>query len=206
MIRLLIVDDHILFMEALTSLFAPQPDFKVVGVASTVSEAVTLSFSCKPDIILMDFILPDGTGLEATEAILAELPDTKIVFLTAHEEDERIFAAIRYGAKGYLIKTTPANALLAALRGLQRGEAAINRTMTSRILEEFSQLSARQEPAIEYISTLTKRERQIFEQLQKGASNRQIAAHFHISEQTAKNHVSRILAKLNLKNRHAALR
>jgi DNA-binding NarL/FixJ family response regulator len=206
MIRLLIVDDHVLFLEALSSLIRGQADFTVVGEARSVAEAILLARQHKPDVVLMDFFLPDGTGLDATAQIMAELPNTKIVFLTAHEEDGRLFEAIRYGAQGYLLKTTPTQALLAALRGLERGEAAINRTATTRLMQEFSQLSHRQEPPAEIYSTLTKRERQILEHLLEGLSNRQIAARLVISEQTVKNHVSHILAKLNIKSRYEVIR
>ena len=206
MIRLLIVDDHIMFLEALTSLIRQQPDFKVVAEARSVSDAITMSKLHMPDVVLMDFLLPDGTGLDATEAILKNNPDTKIVFLTAHEDDEHIFAAIRVGAKGYLLKNIPAQALLAALRGLERGEAALNRTITSRILEKFSQSTYRQEIPAEILSSLTEREHQIFIHILDGASNQQIATSLFISEQTVKNHVSHILAKLNLKNRTELIR
>jgi DNA-binding NarL/FixJ family response regulator len=206
MIKLLLVDDHVLFLEALSSLISQQSDFTVIGLAGSVAQAVALARCELPDMVLMDFYLPDGTGLEATEAILAENPNTKIVFLTAHEEDDRLFEAIRYGAQGYMLKTTPAKALLAALRGLERGEAAINRVVTSRILQEFSQLSTRPEPEPDDLSVLTARERQVLEELRQGATNRQIAARLVISEQTVKNHVSHILAKLNLKNRYDVMR
>lgn len=205
MLRLLIVDDHILFLEALTSLIRQQPGFEVVGEAGSVADAVALSRLYKPDVVLMDFFLADGTGLDASAAILAELPNTKIVFLTAHEEDERLFEAIRYGAQGYLLKTTPANEMLSYLRGLERGEAAIHPVFTSRILEEFARLPQRKELTPTDLSKLTAREREVWGLLQNGATNRQIAARLVISEQTVKNHVSRILAKLNLCSRHEAV-
>ncbi len=202
MIRLLIVDDHILFLEALTNLIGSQPGFMVVGQARSVADAVAFSKLYKPDVVLMDFVLPDGTGLDAAAEILAELPDTKIVFLTAHEEDDRLFAAIRYGAKGYLLKTTSANEMISYLRGLERGEAAVHPAITSRILEEFARLPVQKERTPEALSTLTAREREVWRELRKGATNRQIADRLIISEQTVKNHVSQILGKLNLRSRH----
>jgi len=204
MIRLLVVDDHILFLQAMAYLIRQQPDFEVVGEAGSVAEAVACARLHKPDMVLMDFMLPDGTGLDATAAILAELPRTRIVFLTVHEEDERLFEAIRYGAQGYLLKTTSAKELLSYLRGLERGEAAIDPIFTSHILEEFAHLSKHSEPASEALSKLTPRERDVWRELQAGATNRQIAARLFIGEQTVKNHVSRILAKLNLDSRHEA--
>jgi DNA-binding NarL/FixJ family response regulator len=152
----------------------------------------------------MDFGLPDGTGLDATQAILADLPDVKIVFLTVHEEDDRLFAAIRSGARGYLLKNVPVTKLLTFLHGLERGEAAISSTMASRILAEF----ARTEPARrrERVETgeLTIRELQVLQELSSGASNSEIAERLVIAENTVKNHVRNILTKLNLRNRREA--
>jgi DNA-binding NarL/FixJ family response regulator len=184
--RVLIVDDHVLFSEGLASLLNAQPDFSVVGQAGSVGEAIILARELCPDLILMDFGLPDGTGLEATQAILAERPTTMIVFLTVHEQDERLFAAIRSGAKGYLLKNVPVAKLLAHLRGLERGEAAISPTMTSHILGEFARMSPAHESS------------------QVEASNREIADRLCISENTVKNHVGNILAKLDLRNRREA--
>ena len=119
--RVLIVDDHVLFREGLMSVLKSQKNFEVVGQAGTMREAVDLALQLKPELILMDFSLPDGTGLEATEAILAEHPDCKIVFLTVYETDEKLFAALRRGAKGYLLKNVPVSALVASLQSLEKG-------------------------------------------------------------------------------------
>ncbi len=102
--KILIVDDHILFREGIASLFAGQPDLTVIGQANCVQEAVTMANELRPDLILMDFTMPDGTGLDATKAILKTQPATKILFLTVHENDEMLFEAIRMGAVGYLLK------------------------------------------------------------------------------------------------------
>jgi two-component system NarL family response regulator len=154
----------------------------------------------------MDFGLPDGTGLDATKTILADYPETKIVFLTVHEEDDLLFAAIRCGAKGYLLKNVPVIKLLAFLRGVEQGEVAITAAMASRILAEF----ARTEPTRgrERIETgeLTVRELEVLKELALGASNREIAERLVIAENTVKNHVRSILAKLNLRNRREATR
>ncbi len=199
--RLLLVDDHILFQEGLIGLIDSQPDFTVVGSAYTVKEGIEKACRLKPDIILMDFMLPDGTGLDAVAAILSDLPNVKIVFLTVHDEDERLFKAIRYGAKGYLLKNIPFGRLISYLRGLDKGEAAITPKFTMRILEEFSHTPSRTPPATEIISGLTDRQREVLHELVTGASNRQIAERLVISENTVKKHVSNILNELNLKNR-----
>jgi two-component system NarL family response regulator len=209
MLNLLIVDDHILFREGLASLFKAQPDFAVLGEAGNVREAIEKARSLKPDLILMDFSLPDGTGLDATEVILAEMPQVKIVFLTMHEDDERLFAAIQAGAKGYLLKNIPVTKLLLALRGIERGEAPLSRSMTTRVLQEFSRIkSAREQaPAIESgLEELTDREREVMQELVRGGSNKDIADRLFISENTVKNHVHNILEKLKLTSRRDIVR
>jgi len=202
--RILLVDDQILFQEGLSRLIDGQPDMTVVGGACSVQEAITKARTLKPDLILMDFSLPDGSGLDATSIILAEQPSIKIVFLTIHEEDDRLFEAIRYGAKGYLLKNIPATELVTHLRGLERGEPAILPRLTQQILREFAQTPSRKDPVPEVVAQLTTRQREILHELKMGASNRQIAENLVLSEQTVKNHVSRILDQLNFNSRHEA--
>lgn len=199
--RLLLVDDHVLFREGLATMLSTQPDFEIVGSAGSVAEAIASAGKLKPDLILMDFTMPDGTGLEATKTILADLPETKIVFLTVHEDDERLFAAIRIGAKGYLPKNISAQKLADYLRGVEGGKAAISRTMAGRIMDEL----ARTEPATPSVVTnLTPRELEVLLEIESGASNKEIAERLYISERTVKNHVGHILEKLNLRNRYEA--
>jgi DNA-binding NarL/FixJ family response regulator len=202
--RILLVDDHILFREGLVSLLNSQPDLEVVGQAGSVLEAINLARELQPDLVLMDFGLPDGTGLDATQVILADRSETKIVFLTVHEEDDRLFAAIRSGAKGYLLKNVPVAKLLAFLRGIERGEAAITPVLASRILEEFSRLGPPRGRERVETGELTARELEVLKELATGASNREIADHLVIAENTVKNHMRNILAKLNLRNRREA--
>lgn len=202
--KILLVDDHILFREGLASLLSTQVDMQVVGGANNVEESIEQARELGPDLILMDFGLPDGTGLEATEAILAEQPDTKIVFLTVHEDDKRLFAAIRSGAKGFLPKSVPVAKLLTYLRGVEQGDAAITPAMTGRILERLAQTEPRETRPHTAVANLTDREKQVLQELATGASNREIANHLVVSEQTVKNHVSHILAKLGLKSRYEA--
>ena len=202
--RVLIVDDHVLFREGLVSLLETQPDISVAGEAGRVSEAIGMARDLEPDLILMDFGLPDGTGLDATQAILAERPDTNIVFLTVHEQDNRLFAAIRSGAKGYLLKNVPVSKLLDYLRGVERGEAALSPAMTSHVLEEFARLDPSRGPDAAELSELTSREVEVLRELATGASNLEIADRLYISENTVKNHVGSILTKLNLRNRREA--
>lgn len=205
MINILLVDDHILFREGMNSLLQGQPDITVVAQAGTAAEAVQYTVQHEPDIVLMDFTLPDGTGLDATRSILAEAPHTNIIFLTVHEEDERLFEAIRSGAKGYLLKNTPTNKLLSFLRGVQQDEAALMPHMVKRVLDEFARQTHSEPPQDSRLLELSNREREVLRELASGASNNEIAERLSVSINTVKNHVSNILSKLRLKNRkHAA--
>lgn len=202
--RILLVDDHVLFREGISSLLSAQPDMTIVGSASNVEEAISKARELKPDIVLMDFTLPDGTGLEATEAILTDRPDTMIVFLTVHEDDERLFATIRSGVKGYLPKNISMSDLVSYLRGIERGEAAITPKIATRIFGEFAQTDPVRKRSGASAETLTTRELEVLRVLETGASNQEIAARLTISEQTVKNHVSNILSKLKVRNRYEA--
>lgn len=202
--RVLLVDDHVLFREGLAGLLTSQPDFDLVGEAGSVAEAIRLAHDLQPDLVLMDFSLPDGTGLDATRAILADRPDTKIVILTVHEEDERLFAAIRAGARGYLLKSVSVSKLLAYLRGVEGGQAAISPDMVGRVLDEFACLEPAATARGAEPHDLTPRELEVLQELAAGATNQEIAQRLVISENTVKNHVRSILAKLDVSNRREA--
>jgi DNA-binding NarL/FixJ family response regulator len=150
----------------------------------------------------MDFILPDGTGLDATQAILKDNPDCIIVFLTVHEDDERLFKAIYSGARGYLLKNVSVTKLLEFLRGAVQGKAAISRTMTTKVIGRLAEIGP-QGPMLptDIPANLTNRELEVLQELNTGATNREIAHALSISERTVKNHVSNILSKLELANR-----
>ncbi len=200
-IRLLIVEDHIIMREGLVSLLASQPDFEVIGEAGTVADAITLSRELKPDLILMDYGLPDGTGLDATRAILSDNPEINIVFLTVHETDDDLFAAIRYGAKGYLLKNIAVGKMVEALRGMARGEAPLSRQMAGRVLHEFSRTRAPADDEVESVYLLTPRELDVLAEICTGASNKEIGDKLFISANTVKNHIHNMLEKLGLTNR-----
>lgn len=203
--KVLIVDDHILFREGLAGLLRSQEDMHVVGECGSVQEAIETAQTTQPDVILMDFSLPDGTGLDATRAILNLMPDISVIFLTVHDNDERLIAAMRSGAKGYLLKNLSVNKLLASLRALERGEAALSRSMMARILTEFAQpeSSAQTEPSP--LVSLTSREIEVLQELAFGITNQDIANRLYISENTVKNHIHNILEKLNINNRREAI-
>lgn len=203
-IRVVIVDDHVMLRDGIASILQKEADFEVVAEAGSVAEAVEKVRTAKPDLVLMDYGLPDGTGLDATREILATNGETNIVLLTVHEEDDLLFAAVRSGAKGYLLKNISAQAMLAKLRGLSKGEPAMEPAETRRILSEFARTDARPQPDQEEKIALTDRELEVLQLIAKGYSNPQIGAKFHISVHTVKNHVHHILKKLQVSSRHEA--
>jgi two-component system nitrate/nitrite response regulator NarL len=191
-----------MFREGLTSLLCSTPDFSVIDQAGTMHSGIEKALQHKPDIILMDFSLPDGTGLEATRVILNELPDCKIVFLTVYETDENLLSAIRLGAKGYMLKNVSSSSLIASLRALEQGEIAMSRKMMSKALE-YSRY-AMSSPSQDIVSRLSPREIDILFELQNDTSNAEIAHHLFLSENTVKHHIHNILDKLGINNRRQA--
>jgi len=202
--RVVIVEDHILFRDGLVSLLGSQPDIEIVGESGCVSDAVSVTLREKPDLLLLDLGLPDGDGLEIIKSVLSILPRTRIVVLTIHDSDDMLYAAIRLGARGYVLKTTPVAKLLAALRSLERGEIALSRRMMARILEEFTRQGALPGAIQPALKTLTDRELEVLELLSTGASNREIGERLSITENTVKAHIHAILDKLSLPNRTEA--
>ena len=201
MMKTIIVDDHVLFREGLASIIGSEPDIEIAGLAGTVQEAVEMAQTIKPDIILMDFNLPDGTGAEAARLILEDHPGCKIVFLTMSEKKEDLFAAIRSGARGYLLKNMRPQKLVAAIRSVHKGEAALSRLMTLHVMEEFSRTEA---PHYTEDVTITLREIDVLQAIAAGLSNQEISQQLYISENTVKSHVHSILEKLNLSDRKEA--
>lgn len=200
-IRVLVVDDHILFREGVVRRLESQPDLIVVGETGSMRGAIVMARDLRPDVILMDIGLPDGTGLEATVAIMADIPTTHIIFLTVHDDDGALFAAIRAGAMGYLSKDVGPAELFSKLRGVVRGEAAMSPVLARRILEEFSRLPAPPQAKLPDATRLTAREIEIVRALARGATNLDIAKQLVISENTVRTHVQNVLAKLRLHSR-----
>lgn len=199
---ILVVDDHVLFRDGLISLFQFTQDFYVVDQAGTVSEGIEKAFLHKPEIILMDFSLPDGTGLDATQVILGEIPECKIIFLTVFETDENLLRAIQLGAKGYMLKNVSSSSLLSSLRALADGEIAMSRKMMSRVVEYSRNMPFHHSQNL--VAKLSPREIDILYELQSGASNAQIAQQLYLSENTVKHHIHSILEKLGVENRRQA--
>ena len=206
--KILLIDDQILFREGLIGLFGSTADFVVVGAAGSVHEGKELALLHQPDIILMDFSLPDGTGLDATRAIIQHLPDCKIIFLTVYETDENLFAALRLGAMGYMLKNITGSDLLSSLRALDRGEKAISRKMASSVLDEFSRIgtiSALGTGKQKLLAKLSPRELDVLHEMESDATNLQIAQRLFLSENTVKHHIRNILDKLEVENRREAI-
>jgi DNA-binding NarL/FixJ family response regulator len=202
--KILIVDDHNLFREGLAAIIQQEADIEVVGLVGSVQEAVDAALGLKPDIILMDFSLPDGTGADATRKIIQDYPTCKVVFMTMSDRDEDLLAAVRSGAVGYLMKNMSPTKLVAALRSVQRGESALSRSMTLRVLEELSRTSENKPVIDPALGNLTPREIDVLVELTAGKSNQDIAQQLFISENTVKYHVHSILGKLRLKDRKEA--
>ncbi len=203
-IRLLLADDHALFRDGVASIMAAQEDIEVVGEASDGLEALERTSELMPDLILMDINMPRCDGLEATRLIKNQMPYVKIVMLTVHDEDEKVFEAVKSGAQGYLLKNIRSKELLGLVRGVAKGEAPISPSVAGKILKEFASLAQQAERVPEAVPTLTLREREVLQQVATGAANKQIATALCIAENTVKNHLRNILEKLHLKNRSQA--
>ena len=198
--RLVLVDDHALFRSGIASVFDGQRDLQLVGQAGSVKDAIDLVTSLKPDLALLDFNLPDGTGLDALRGFRAAGSEVKTLFLTVYEDDEHLFSALRAGAVGYLPKNVRASDLLSRVRAVLAGEIGLLPAVAVRILKEFTgaPVAAGSESAL---PALTSRETEVVSALAHGATNREIARRFVISENTVKNHIRNVLTKLQLRNR-----
>lgn len=199
-LRVLLVDDHLLFRKGLARLLNAQPDFEVVGEAADGLEAVEQARAQQPDVVLMDLRMPVCDGLEATRRIKRELGSARVVMLSVSEDEQDFLAAIRCGADGYLVKDMQPEALFQELRGLAEGEAPLSRTMTSKLLHQLArQGSMIVTPACSDL--LSPREREVLALIVEGLTNREIAAELGIAVNTVRNHVRSILEKLDVRNR-----
>ena len=198
--RILVADDHALFRDGLRSLLQAQ-DHDVVGEAKNGREAVALARELQPDLVLMDLSMPELDGIGATKLITAEMPNVKVIILTASESDATLFEAIKSGAHGYLIKNLEADDFFALLDRASQGEPALTPALARKLLAEFAKPAAPATPAAEQ-DDLTAREREVLELMVEGVvSNRKLAKRLGLSENTVKFHVRNILDKLRLHNR-----
>lgn len=198
--KILIADDHALFRDSLRSLLEAR-GLTILGEARNGREAVELARQLRPDVVLMDLSMPELDGLAATKLISADLPEVKVVVLTASDEDAKLFEAIKSGAQGYLLKNLESGEFFTLLDGVNRGEPALSPALARKLLQEFARPS--QSPAApQDPDALTEREREVLELLVSGVtSNRKLARQLGVSENTVKFHVRNILDKLHLHNR-----
>ena len=201
-LRLLVVDDHEVVRQGLVALLDRRANFHVVAEAGTVEESITQARRHRPDIVVMDVRLPDGSGVEACREIRAEFPDMRVIMLTSFPDDEAVLSAIVAGASGYLLKQVRARDLIAALEAVGRGESLLDPAVTERVLQRVRQVATGE--AHDELSSLTPQERKILLLVAEGKTNKEIATEIFLSDKTVKNYVSSILAKLNLERRAQA--
>lgn len=204
-IKILLVDDQELFREALHTLLAVQPDFKVVAEAANGEEALRQAAQHQPDIVLMDLRMPVLDGVSATQRLRAQLPACRVIVLTTFDDDEYVFEGLRAGAVGYLLKDTSAENLYGAIRAAARGEYFLQPSITAKVVAEFSRLTRPPAGEDRSVAALSNRELEILRLVATGASNKEIAEQLVITEGTVKNHLSNILAKLGARDRLQAV-
>lgn len=196
---ILVVDDHEIVRAGLVALLERRTGFPVIAQAGTVAEAIAAAELYRPDIVIMDVRLPDGSGIEATREIRSAHPAMKVLMLTSYSDEEAIFAAIVAGASGYLLKGIRSAELVAAVEAVARGESLLDPIVTERVLDRIRQIALgtyRNE-----LAELTVAEQRILALVAEGKTNREIAGEVFLSDKTVKNYVSSILAKLNLARR-----
>ncbi|KJS19141.1 MAG: chemotaxis protein CheY [Clostridiaceae bacterium BRH_c20a] len=199
--KVLLVDDHALFRKGIASLLNELKELEIIGEASNGREGVEKARELKPDIIIMDVEMPEMTGVDAVRAIKEELPQCKVVMLTISEDDDNLFKSIKNGAQGYLLKSMEPDDLIKQIKGLLKGEAALSKTIASKILKEFANLSKKQKEVDYQKFNLTEREGEVLIQVAQGITNKEIAFELAITENTVKNHLCNIMEKLHLQNR-----
>ena len=201
-LRLLVVDDHEVVREGLVALLERRPAFTVVAQVGTAAEAIKAARTHRPDLVIMDIRLPDGSGIEATREIRAENPAIRVLMLTSYPDEEAVFAAIMAGASGYLLKKIRGRDLIEALEAVGRGESLLDPAVTEKVLARVRRIATGTDT--DGIAQLTQQERTILLCVAEGKTNKEIAAEVFLSDKTVKNYVSSILAKLNLERRAQA--
>lgn len=202
-LRILIADDHAFYREGVKAMLSLMPAAEVVGEAITGEEAVRLAAALQPDLVLMDIKMPGLNGIEATRAILHTSPHIAVLVVTMFDDDESVFAAMRAGARGYLLKDARHDDLIRAVTAVSRGEAIFSPAIASRMIQYFSQSQSR---AVRYVfPELTEREREVLALVAQGRNNEAIAARLSLSLKTVRNHVSNILSKLQVSDRAQAI-
>jgi DNA-binding NarL/FixJ family response regulator len=204
-IRVALVDDQDLIRGGLRAILDAEDDIEVVGEASDGAGAVRLAEARLADVVLMDMQMPGVDGIEGTRRVIAARPETRVLVLTMFDLDEYVFAALRAGASGFLLKTTPPAELASAIRACHTGEMLFAPAVTRRLVETYVQHPPRREGVPERLAELTAREVDVLRAVARGLSNSEIAAELFLGEATVKTHVTRILAKLGLRDRVQAV-
>jgi DNA-binding NarL/FixJ family response regulator len=208
MIRVLLVDDQSLLRMGFRLILEAEPDMEVVGEAGDGASGVSMASALHPDVVLMDVRMPGMDGIKATASIIEAGPASKVLILTTFDLDQYVFAGLKAGASGFMLKDAPPAELLAAIRTVAGGDAVLAPTTTRRLIDQFARLlpdPGKQQDRDAVLSKLTDRERTVFAELAAGRSNREIATELHLSEGTVKIHVGRILTKLGLRDRVQAV-
>lgn len=203
-IRVLVAEDENITRELLCRLIALEPDIEVIGQAPNGRVAVGLCRHNMPDVLLTDINMPEMNGIEAVKILKREMPSLQVVILTIHHDDGNVFEAFKAGARGYILKDSPPEQTVAAIRAAARGEAVLHPAIATRVLTEFGRLSEQHDADLRHYAELTDREKEVLKLLAEGKRNREIAAALFIAEKTVKNHVSNILWKLECNDRTQA--
>ncbi|HEY8286642.1 MAG TPA: response regulator transcription factor [Chloroflexota bacterium] len=201
-IKVMLVDDHEIVRQGLRSLLERREHVQVVAEAGTVAEAVEAGIRVRPDVIVMDVRLPDGTGIEACREIRSECPETRVLMLTSYADDDAVYAAIVAGAAGYLLKQTRGREVVSAIEAVARGESLLDPAVTSTVLARMRDMAAGKHH--DKLAELSDQERRILGLIAEGKTNREIAATVFLAEKTVKNYVSTILSKLGMERRAQA--
>jgi DNA-binding NarL/FixJ family response regulator len=203
-IRVLIADDHPLFRDGLRTLLQSGSDTEVIGEAATGEETIARAAALQPDVILMDLHMPGINGIEATRRILHTSPHIGILVVTMYEDDDSVFASMRAGARGYLLKGADQEETLRAIKAVSRGEAIFSPAIAKRLIRYFSPARAATTPP-QAFPELTEREREILKLLAQGLNNAEIAQRLVLSPKTVRNHLSNIFSKLQVADRAQAI-
>lgn len=202
-LRILIADDHPMFRRGLHNAFESLPDMELIGEAASGEQAVDLALELQPDVILMDIGMPGLGGVEATRRILDATPHIRVLMLTMHENNDSLFAAMRAGARGYVLKGADQDEIVRAIRAAAGGELPLSPAIAQRVIDYFAHPVPEAPP--QAFPTLTAREREVLELVAQGLSNAEIARRFTLSDHTVRNHVSNIYAKLQVFDRAQAI-